>query len=402
MPIVNPEILSWARETAGLSREEAVEKLSIGAARGVSAVDRLAAIERGDQPPSRPLLAKIAKHYRRPLVTFYLSAPPRKGNRGQDFRTLPEGHPPAADALLDVLIRDIQARQAMVRSVLEDEEERQPLPFISSARMAAGTAPIVRSIREVLNVDRAGYRAQPSAENAFTYLRRAAEASGIFVLLVGNLGSHHTTIDLETFRGFALADTIAPFVVINDQDAHAAWSFTLLHELAHLWLGTTGVSGARADAAIEQFCNNVAGDFLVSADEIQNLEIRNRTAFEIASDKITTFANENNLSRSMVAYRVHQAGFISRETWLRLSGLFRAQWLQNRVERRERDRHIEGGPNYYVVRRHRLGDALLEFARRTLSEGALTPTKAGKVLGVKPRSVDPLIGGVRAAIERLA
>jgi transcriptional regulator with XRE-family HTH domain len=71
MPRVNPEILSWARETAGLSRGEAVEKLGINDARGVAAVDRLAAIESGAAEPSRPLLLKMARHYRRPLVTFY-------------------------------------------------------------------------------------------------------------------------------------------------------------------------------------------------------------------------------------------------------------------------------------------------------------------------------------------
>ena len=80
MPKVSHEILSWARETAGLSPSEAVEKLGIGDARGVSAVDRLATLEAGEVEPSRPLLLKMAQHYRRPLVTFYMSAPPRKGS----------------------------------------------------------------------------------------------------------------------------------------------------------------------------------------------------------------------------------------------------------------------------------------------------------------------------------
>jgi hypothetical protein len=65
--------------------------------------------------------------------------------------------------------------------------------------------------------------------------------------------------------------------------------------------------------------------------------------------------------------------------------------LRDRSIRRERERESEGGPSYYVVRRHRLGPALLEFARRTLSGGVLTPTKAGKILGVKPRNVEPLL-----------
>jgi transcriptional regulator with XRE-family HTH domain len=71
MPKVNPEILTWARDTAGLSLGEAVEKLGINDARGVAAVDRLAAIESGAAEPSRPLLLKMAQRYRRPLVAFY-------------------------------------------------------------------------------------------------------------------------------------------------------------------------------------------------------------------------------------------------------------------------------------------------------------------------------------------
>src|SRR3546814_16138482 len=73
-----------------------------------------------------------------------------------------------------------------------------------------------------------------------------------YVLLIGNLGSHHSAIDIDAFRGFALADPIAPFVVINDRDAKTAWSFTLLHEVAHLWIGATGVSGGHFEGSTEQ------------------------------------------------------------------------------------------------------------------------------------------------------
>ena len=86
-------------------------------------------------------------------------------------------------------------------------------------------------------------------------LRAKVESAGVFVLLIGNLGSHHSALGLEAFRGFALADPIAPFIVINDQDAKAAWSFTLLHELAHLWVGATGVSGQFTEGQLERFYN---------------------------------------------------------------------------------------------------------------------------------------------------
>ena len=87
MPAVNPEILVWARQTAGLTLGDAVMKVGIRDARGVAAVDRLAALERGEREPTRPVLVKMAQHYRRPLLAFYLTAPPRRGDRGADFRT---------------------------------------------------------------------------------------------------------------------------------------------------------------------------------------------------------------------------------------------------------------------------------------------------------------------------
>ncbi len=399
MPKVNPKILFWARETAGLTREDAVDKLGIREAKGARAVDRLASLEAGDDVPTRPMLVKMAKQYRRPLLTFYMSAPPRKGDRGEDFRTLPKGYSTAADALLDALIRDVQARQSMVRAALEDEDEHELLPFVGSVKTSDGLTTVLASIRETLRVNLAEFRSQASPEDAFALLRASTEAAGVFVLLIGNLGSYHTTIHLETFRGFALADDVAPFVVVNDQDAKPAWSFTLLHELAHLWLGQTGVSGAYAEKAIEQFCNDVASEFLLPADEIAQLRVTDATDFETAQTRISEFASDRNLSRSMIAYRLYRSGAIEPETWRRLGTAFREQWLQARADRREGAREKQGGPSYYVVRRHRVGMALINLVRRMMAGGTLTTSKAGKVLGVKPRNVQALIdiGGLTGA-----
>lgn len=397
MPAVNPDILSWARETAGLSLDEAAVKLGIGTARGVPASDRLAAYERGDRAPSRPLLLRMAKAYRRSLLTFYLSAPPRKGDRGEDFRSLPSQHT-AAEPLVDALLRDIRARQSMVRSLLEDDEDTTPLAFVGSMTTDAGADRVLASIQATLGLDLAAFRAQGSVEDGFAYLRSRAEAAGIFVLLIGNLGSHHTNLDVSAFRGFALADPLAPFVVINDQDAKSAWAFTLLHEIAHLWVGASGVSGPWGESQLERFCNTVASSFLLPQDELAGLAVDRRSDREAAHQLITTFAQVRFVSRSMVAFRLFQNQRISAATWEHLSERFREEWRHQRDAQRNRSREQEGGPDYYVVRRHKLGTALLRFVDRSLSDGSLTPTKAGKVLGVKPRGVAPLLSSLHQRV----
>jgi len=396
MPDVRPEIAAWARETAGLSLETAATKLGIREARGVSPIQRLEAFEQGKAAITRPMLVKMAKLYHRPLLAFYLAAPPARGDRGQDFRNLPERHT-AAEPLVDVVVRDVRARQSMVRSVIEDEEEAQPLAFVGSLSVDQGIGPALSGITQALRLDLAEFRAQGTAEGAFALLRDRVESLGVFVLLIGNLGSHHSAIDASVFRGIALADPIAPFLVINDQDAKSAWSFTLLHELTHLWLGSTGISGTFADVQVERFCNDVASNFLLPSNELQAVGVAEATSVEDAAALITNFATERLLSRSMVAYRLFRAGLIADGNWRTLKDRFRDEWLQGRAAHRARARENEGGPNYYVVRRHRLGSALLHFVARSMGEGALTPTKAGKVLGVKPRNLGPLLSG--AALE---
>jgi transcriptional regulator with XRE-family HTH domain len=137
MPNVNPAILKWARETAGLSLEEGAKAISLNAAKGTSGAERLAALERGESTPTRQQLGRMADKYRRPLITFYLAAPPLAGQRGQDFRRAPNSGPPDFNPKLDALIRNVRARQDTVRFLLEDDES-EPLPFVSSAKIADG------------------------------------------------------------------------------------------------------------------------------------------------------------------------------------------------------------------------------------------------------------------------
>ncbi len=387
MPKVNHEILKWARETAGLSREEAARKLSIRDARGMDAVDRLAALESGAAEPTRPTLVKMAGQYRRPLLTFYMSAPPRIAERKAYYRTLPDHVSKADQSIMDALIRNVRVSQSIVRATLEDEEENEPLWFIGSVTIDDGESIIRERMAGLLEVGVEDFYAQPNASAAFDLLRADIERLGAFVLLKGDLGSHHTALDAEIFRGFAIADDLAPFIIINDKDAVSAWSFTLLHELVHLLLGQSGLSNGPEDDHLERLCDDVAGRFLLPSEQLALLRLDHARI----DDAISDFAADRNLSRSMVAYRAYRADMISRATYASLSTGFRQQWLKQRDHRRERNRQSEGGPSYYVVRRHRTGHALLDFTRSMMRSRELSTSDAAKVLGVKPTQVGAML-----------
>ena len=92
----------------------------------------------------------------------------------------------------------------------------------------------------------------------------------------------------------------------------------------------------------------------------------------------------------MVAYNLFRRGLIERETWVHLSKTFRNWWLKTRADKRTKSRMKKGGPDYYVLRRHRIGTALIMLVQRMLAGGSLTTTKAGKILGVKAKNVQTL------------
>jgi transcriptional regulator with XRE-family HTH domain len=82
--LVQPEMLRWARDTAGLSLEEASRAAQTNK-------KKIEAWETGDARPSMPQLRKMAAAYKRLLSDFYLPAPPAENPLPHDFRRLP-GH----------------------------------------------------------------------------------------------------------------------------------------------------------------------------------------------------------------------------------------------------------------------------------------------------------------------
>ena len=296
MPNVNPNILRWARTTAGLSAKDAARKLGIRSAYGIESVDRLAALEDGQDAPSRTMLEKMSKHYRRPLLTFYLSEPPRTGAKGQDFRTLPEAVNLVENAFVDTVLREIRVRQSLVRMILEEEEEAERFAFVNTAKIGEEPSALAIKIKKTLRFDVSVYWRKRTAAEAVSYLRKKVEGAGIFVPFVDNLGNYRTEVPVELFRGFALADEIAPFIVVNANDSKGAQAFTIVHELVHIWLGLTGVSGGKVELRVEKYCNDVAGEFLLPGTELEKLNVRDGFNSQEILRLVYDFARKRNIS----------------------------------------------------------------------------------------------------------
>ncbi|WP_270725865.1 ImmA/IrrE family metallo-endopeptidase [Shimia sp. Alg240-R146] len=395
---VNPDVLIWARETAGFTLEDAARKLFSDGVRA-TADEKLEALESGDKEPSRTQLNSFAKLYKRPLLAFYMEQPPRTGRRGQDFRQSPDSRTKRENAMLDALLRDVKARQEAVRDILMDDEDFLGRSFVGSVSLKTSVKAVVQSISNELRFDYTdvGLR-RGDPDKLFKRLREEVEDIGIFVMLLSDLGSHHSTIPSSVFRGFAIADDVAPFIVINAKEAKPSRSFTLMHELAHIWLGATGVSGqASAEtplnqtAKIERFCNDVAGEFLLpSAHFRKGMPEFDPDDSRGAEAVVDSIAYKWSVSGPMVAYQLYRTGDLSGGAYASLREMYAARWQAALKKQKEKMKESDG-PNPHVVKSHNLGNALLEVVHRTVRSNALTYTKAANLLGAKPSAVEPLL-----------
>ncbi len=395
MPKIKHTIIKWARENTGYSLEEAAYKLGLKDTKTSNAAEKLAVYEDGIKEPSRSLLIRMSKRYHQPLLTFYLDHPPRIGDRGEDFRTLPEQFSELENTYVDILIRDTKARQSTIRESLIDAEEDIHLEFIGKHTLDSDIQSVVQTLRTVIGISLNEYRGQRNQKDAFKLLRHHTEIAGVFVLLQGNLGTHHSDIDVKIFRGFALSDDIAPFIIINDHDAVSAWSFTLLHELAHLALGKTGVSGTYGEQKVEKFCNRVASEFLLPDEEFKHFSITS-TDFEYLCSEISEYASSLKVSSAHIAYRAFRRGDISKQTWEQLSTFYRNKWIEERKRFKEKNAKKQGGPNPYVVKHYKLGE-LVNLVQRLTHSGSLTTTKAGMLLNIRPLKVHRLFEAGKTA-----
>lgn len=398
---INPDILAWARKEAGLSLAEAASFAKISATKDRTAEQRLDEWEKNKDKPTQNQLAAIAKAYYRPALTFYLPSPPVPNADVADFRTVGDEGIGAPSPKLRALVSKIKARQQeMLELLREDEnEEPEPLPFVGRFRARRDVEEVAKDIERELNLPLSRRENLNGNDTLLRLIRNSAEDKGIFVLAQGDLGSYHTDIAPTEFRGFALADPIVPFVILNDNDAKAAQTFTLVHELAHLWIGDTGISnfdpfnegvgGGRVD---ERFCNAVSAEFLMPKEAIARVWQLHHSLD--LPEAIQAIARNFGVSRAAVGYRLWRLGMVDGDRWWSLYRSYQADWAARKKKLSE-STDTKSPPVYYPIKVNQLGRRLIRTVLNALDAGAMSYSRASHILGVAPNGFEQLRSRVR-------
>ena len=332
--LITPEVLKWTRERRiKMSLDYAAKKLDVKP-------DRLEKWEAGTDQPSFAQLKAIAKLYRTHISVFYLLAPPTDFKLLADHRRLPES-----------LISNDEQTYKLNSNVLEAYERREAiLEFYELLEASPSEVTLAlnesdelqraaQSIREFLQFNTGLLQQCNDARSAYKLWRRVVEARGILVFQTSV--NTHLSIDLETVRGFCIAEQPLPVIVVNPKDNPYGRIFTIVHELTHLGLGKSAMQntglGTYPDLnPTEVFCNQVAAEVLVPADELSPKV--NLQALEADLPKLS---KHFHVSRGAIMTRLRTLGYISQQTY--------EAYIQREKEK-YKHRTSTGGPIPYHTR----------------------------------------------------
>jgi Zn-dependent peptidase ImmA (M78 family)/transcriptional regulator with XRE-family HTH domain len=329
---VRPEILRWARESAGLSLLDAATAL-------VKTSATLADWEGGTAAPSIPQLREMAQLYKRPLAVFYLQQVPTGFQVLSDFRRLPGTELRHFSPELTQEIRVAHQRRELALELLADIGE-EPKTFelelqLDSDPESAGA--VVRKYLGISDRDLDDCAADATGRVGFNWWRKRIEDAGVLVFQA-------TRIMSEEASGFAIAFNVLPTVVVNRKDAPVRRLFSLAHEFVHLALHRSGVSELDVDAArppedsaVEIFCNRVAAAILVPRDRLlsEATVLEHGNALEWSDAEIGVLGKRFNLSREAILRRLLAFGRTSPSFYQRKRADYAEEFRLQKLRERE-------------------------------------------------------------------
>ncbi|MCB0596495.1 MAG: ImmA/IrrE family metallo-endopeptidase [Lewinellaceae bacterium] len=375
--LITGGILTWARERAGI----AVDSLS--ASVGVKP-EVIVDWESGKKYPTFNQAQTLAKKLLIPFGYLFLSEPPTEVPQITDLRTVRNEERNKFSLEFQDVLNDALRKQNWYREQIL-LEGAQPLSFIGRFSINDRVEDVARNIQDTLGIDQGFRNSCISWEDFLTKFIERAESRGVLVLRNGVVrNNNRRKLSVQEFRGFVLSDQIAPLIFINNNDAQAAKIFTLAHELAHLWIGESGVSnidpGRKADtpiSSIEKFCNQVAAEVLVPAKDF------------LASwdDQVSHQENVNNLCR---VFRVSALVVLIRAKSLnKISSRLFYEEYSKKLSGQKRKAQPSGGDfrNTLPVRNSKtLTRAIISSAL----EGTTLYRDAARLLGVKVSTLNSL------------
>jgi Zn-dependent peptidase ImmA (M78 family)/transcriptional regulator with XRE-family HTH domain len=368
---VKSDILRWALARSGQTADKLQSKFS-----------KINQWINGESRPTLKQLESLAKATRTPLGFFFLNDPPEEILPIPHFRTLNNGVPVRPSPELLDTVHAMQRRQNWMREYLV-EQGHKPQRFVRSAHPGGDPVNTAQQMRQLLGFGDEWAAGHKTWEEALRALRTAIEDAGILVVVNGIVGNNtHRKLDTSEFRGFVLVDEYAPLMFINGVDGKAAQMFTLAHELAHLFFGSSAAFDLRnmqsANVPSERVCDRTAAEFLVPQSKLREIWQSN----EKGSISFQEIARRFKVSELVAARRALDLDLIQESEFL---GFYR-NYLELGIN--AKDKRKESGGDYYASQGLRVGRSFAYAVINAAREGKLLYNEAYRLTGLHGRTFD--------------
>jgi Zn-dependent peptidase ImmA (M78 family)/DNA-binding XRE family transcriptional regulator len=369
--LVNPDILKWARERANLAIDGLADKLGLNS-------DKLLSWETGEARPSFSQAQKVARIVHIPFGYLFLSTPPIETIPIPDFRTVGDYAFSEPSAEFRDLLSDVIRKWQWFKDYVQ-ELKHPSLPFVGKFKTSAAPEDVATDISTTLDLDDNLRESVRSWEEFLRKVIERADERGILIMRSGIVGNNtHRPLFVDEFRGFNISDSFAPLVFINGKDAKAAQIFTLAHELAHLWIGESGISNVSLGKKeintgnnVEKYCNIVAAELLVPKTKFLSAWNTGLNLDENAEQLVRYF----RVSNIVIARRALDLGLTKWSNFMEFYEKQKDRWHHVQTDK-------DSGGDFHLTLRSRNGAM---FSRAVLSsayEGRLLFRDAAKLLGI--------------------
>ena len=265
--------------------------------------------EQGQANPPLSALRDLAGLYGIPLTAFLLDSFPPLPQRPPDLRTFAGVAKPEATVELTRALNRASALQMLAGELLADLHTalpRHPVAQPGDGEEVAATQ------RAALGVSLDVQRRWGNAWTALKGWRSAIERVGVFTMQLPIAGGE--------VKAFSLSGE-PPVIVLNQSDFIRSRVFSVMHEYAHVLLGSGAIcipgSGRKAmeqSPEVERFCNQFAGAILVPGAALrQNPIAQDISRVETVPDDVTLerLADHFHVSWAVVWYRLRHLHLIS-------------------------------------------------------------------------------------------
>lgn len=379
--LIEPKLLTWARETSGYTIDEISSKLKVDP-------EKVRSWEKGAEKLTIRALERLARHYKRPLSAFFLPKPPQEPGPPKDLRTFPgEVKTPFSTKAL-LAIRRARWLQSLYSDIEQSLKlpEPEPLPKINRNADPEFEASRVRDLVEITLKTQLQWQ---DIRMAYREWARLLENKGILVL--------QTNIPKDEARGFSLVDGNNPAIVVNSNDTVSARIFTLFHEFAHILLKDEGICDwqrtyfeRQEELGIEKFCNHFSGAFLVPKERLIEETWRYSPTDNWPDPLINKLARTFKVSPEVIVRRLTILNLASKEFYEKKREEFKDKYaeLEKAAElKRKKPRTGEFRRNYARDCVSENGVKLVSLVLEIYKQGIISSNEVSDFLSVRPKHI---------------